>query len=66
MPAMSWLNYALIFGLFGVLGFVVGALVPSTAEAYVEADKVIRKSGRLDENRLSWAQPDDGRLTAGS
>ncbi|MHC2620258.1 ABC-type multidrug transport system fused ATPase/permease subunit [Bradyrhizobium huanghuaihaiense] len=57
MPYISWLVYAGIVALFGVLGFVMGYLVPSTAEAYIEANKLIRKSSALDGNRLEWAAP---------
>ncbi|WP_439374780.1 hypothetical protein [Bradyrhizobium sp. DASA03120] len=57
MPYISWLVYAAIVALFGVLGFVMGYLVPSTAEAYIEANKLIRKSSALDGNRLEWAAP---------
>jgi len=57
MPYISWLQYALIVALFAVLGFVMGYLVPSTAEAYIEANKLIRKSSALNGNRLEWAAP---------
>jgi hypothetical protein len=57
MPDISWSLYAFIVALFGVLGFVMGYLVPSTAEAYIEANKLIRKSSALDGHLLDWAAP---------
>jgi ABC-type Na+ efflux pump permease subunit len=57
MPYISWLVYGGIVALFGLLGFVMGYLVPSTAEAYIEANKLIRKSSALNGNRLEWAAP---------
>jgi ABC-type Na+ efflux pump permease subunit len=57
MPDISWSVYGLIVALFGVLGFVMGYLVPSTAEAYIESNKLIRKSSALDGNLLGWAAP---------
>jgi hypothetical protein len=58
MPDISWSVYALVVALFGVLGFVMGYLVPSTAEAYIEANKLIRKSSALEGNLLGWASPE--------
>jgi biopolymer transport protein ExbB/TolQ len=57
MPDIPWLVHGLIVALFGVLGFVMGYLVPSTAEAYIESNKLIRKSSALDGNLLGWAAP---------
>lgn len=57
IPAIPLRVYSLIVALFGVLGFVMGYLVPSTAEAYIESNKVIRKSSALDGNLLGWAAP---------
>ncbi|OKO79096.1 hypothetical protein AC630_18005 [Bradyrhizobium sp. AS23.2] len=56
-PPISWSVYTFIVVLFGVLGFVMGYLVPSTAEAYIESNKLIRKSSALDGNLLGWAAP---------
>ncbi|OKO91394.1 hypothetical protein AC629_02705 [Bradyrhizobium sp. NAS80.1] len=56
-PPISWSVYTFIVALFGVLGFVMGYLVPSTAEAYIEANKLMRKSSALDGNLLGWAAP---------
>ncbi|MFB6459742.1 hypothetical protein [Bradyrhizobium tunisiense] len=57
MPAIPLQWYAGIVASFGVLGAVIGYLVPSTAEAYIEANKLIRKSSALDGNLLGWAAP---------
>jgi hypothetical protein len=57
MPDISWWVYAFVVFLFGTLGFVMGYLVPSTAEAYIEANKLIRRSSALDGNLLGWAAP---------
>jgi ABC-type Na+ efflux pump permease subunit len=56
-PPIPWSVYIFIVVLFGVLGFVMGYLIPSTAEAYIESNKLIRKSSALDGNLLSWAVP---------
>ena len=48
MPAIALSWYAGIVASFGILGFVVGYLVPSTAEAYIESNKLIRKSSALE------------------
>jgi hypothetical protein len=57
-PNLSWSLYFLVIVLFGVLGFVMGFLVPSTAEAYLEANKLIHETAGLNENRLGWAAPE--------
>lgn len=57
MPTIPLSWYAGIVASFGILGFVVGYLVPSTAEAYIESNKLIRKSSALDGNLLGWAAP---------
>jgi hypothetical protein len=58
MPEIAWWIYTLIVFLFGVLGFVMGYLVPSTAEAYIEANKLMRRSAGLDGNFLGWTTPE--------
>lgn len=56
-PPVTWSIYTFVVVLFAVLGFVMGYLVPSTAEAYIESNKLIRKSSALDGNLLGWAAP---------
>ena len=64
---VGWEPYALVVFLFGVLGFVMGHLIPSTAEAYIEAKKLVRRSAEKDGNLLGWATQDyRARETAGS
>ncbi|MFO1110893.1 MAG: hypothetical protein U1E61_17075 [Bradyrhizobium sp.] len=58
MPDISLSLYALIIGLTTVLGLVMGYLVPSTAAVYIEANKLVRKSGRLEGVLLGWAVPE--------
>jgi hypothetical protein len=57
LPIELWI-YAAIILLFGVLGFTMGYLVPSTAEAYTEAQRFIRRSAEKDGNLLGWATQD--------
>ncbi len=64
---VGWQPYALVVFLFGVLGFVMGHLIPSTAEAYIEAKKLVRRSAEKDGNLLGWATQDyRAREAAGS
>jgi hypothetical protein len=57
LPIELWI-YAVIILLFGLLGFTMGYLVPSTAEAYIEAQRFIRRSAEKDGNLLGWATQD--------
>lgn len=66
MPDISWSVYGLILVLFGALGFVMGYLMPSTAEAYIEANKLIRRTPGLDDNLLGWAAPESYPRSAAS
>jgi hypothetical protein len=54
-PDLKWYVYALsIFG-FGILGFVMGYLVPSTAQAYLEANKRARQWTEKHGMSIGWA-----------
>jgi hypothetical protein len=55
---ISWTHYAFVVLLSGVLGFVMGYLVPSTAEAYIDAEKFIRRLAERDGYLLDWAAQD--------
>jgi hypothetical protein len=55
LPNIHWGTYALYVILLGVLGFVMGYLLPSTAEAYIEANKIILRSVEKEGMLLSWA-----------
>jgi hypothetical protein len=55
---ISWTHYAFVVFLSGVLGFVMGYLVPSTAEAYIDAEKFIRRLAERDGYLLDWAAQD--------
>jgi hypothetical protein len=47
--------YALSIFLFGVLGFVMGYLVPSTAQAYLEANKLTLQWTEKQGMSIGWA-----------
>lgn len=59
--------YAFVVLLFAVLGFIMGYLIPWTAEAYIEAQKFVRRSTEKGGSLLGWATEDyRARETAGS
>jgi hypothetical protein len=47
--------YVLSILLFGVLGFVMGYLIPSTAEAHIEANKLTLRAAEKEGMLLGWA-----------
>jgi hypothetical protein len=55
LPEIGWETYALSIFLFGVLGFVMGYLIPSTAEAHIEANKFTLRSAEKEGMLLGLA-----------
>jgi hypothetical protein len=55
MPALGWQVYALSISLFAMLGFVMGYLIPSTAEAHIEASKFVLRSAEKEGRLLGFA-----------
>jgi hypothetical protein len=55
IPVFPWYLRILFTGLFGLLGFVIGYLVPSTAEAHIEATKTLLSSVATAGNLPGWS-----------
>jgi hypothetical protein len=54
-PPIGLHVYVLSILLFGVLGFVMGYLVPSTAQAYLEANKLTLRWAQKQGMAIGWA-----------
>jgi hypothetical protein len=54
-PPIEWYVYAISIAGFGVLGFVMGYLVPSTAHAYLEANKIALQWTEKQGMSIGWA-----------
>jgi xanthosine utilization system XapX-like protein len=54
-PPVEWYLYAFSIFCFGVLGFVMGYLVPSTAQVYLEANKFTLQWTEKPGMSIGWA-----------
>jgi hypothetical protein len=55
LPPLEWYDYVLSIFCFGVLGFVMGYLVPSTAQVYLEANKSALQWTEKQGLSIDWA-----------